>query len=205
VSSAGRWSIDPMGSHQYRYWDGAVWTSHVADNGEFATHPFSKPARRRPEFWFGTAAALVTLLLLVGAAADIWIQLSRDAEAKQTPASQSSTAPSPSEGAASSPAQPTPAALPPGAVAVIATHCHPNSSTSTTGDGSVAYCERLQSTDTYLWSLYPGEIRLPEVDDGGDTALGVCMVQTEQSSDQCAEYLQRPSYPGDGVAPPTGQ
>jgi hypothetical protein len=205
VSSAGRWSIDPMGSHQYRYWDGAEWSSHVADNGEFATHRFSKPAGRRPEFWFGTVAALVTLLLLAGAAADIWIQLTRDAETKQTTASQSSTPLSPSEVAAASPAPPPPAAPPAEAVAVIATPCHPNSSTSSTGDGSVAYCERLESTDTYLWSLYPGDIPLPEVEDGGDPAMGVCMVQTEQSNDQCDEYLQRPSYPGDAAAPPTRQ
>ena len=28
-----RWAPDPLGRHQYRYWDGAQWTEHVADNG----------------------------------------------------------------------------------------------------------------------------------------------------------------------------
>ncbi len=27
------WHPDPTGRHQYRYWDGNEWTSHVADNG----------------------------------------------------------------------------------------------------------------------------------------------------------------------------
>ena len=27
------WEFDPTGRHQYRYWDGASWTSHVADGG----------------------------------------------------------------------------------------------------------------------------------------------------------------------------
>jgi hypothetical protein len=28
-----RWVPDPMGRHEYRYWDGSQWTDHVADNG----------------------------------------------------------------------------------------------------------------------------------------------------------------------------
>lgn len=27
------WHQDPMGRHQYRYWDGSTWTEHVADRG----------------------------------------------------------------------------------------------------------------------------------------------------------------------------
>jgi hypothetical protein len=34
--SAG-WIADPMGRHQHRYWDGTVWTHHVADNGVQST------------------------------------------------------------------------------------------------------------------------------------------------------------------------
>lgn len=33
------WYPDPLGKHQYRYWDGAGWTDHVADNGATATAP----------------------------------------------------------------------------------------------------------------------------------------------------------------------
>jgi hypothetical protein len=30
---AADWYPDPTGRHQHRYWDGAAWTHHVADNG----------------------------------------------------------------------------------------------------------------------------------------------------------------------------
>jgi hypothetical protein len=33
------WYADPLGQHQYRYWNGADWTEHVADNGTEATAP----------------------------------------------------------------------------------------------------------------------------------------------------------------------
>ncbi len=38
------WYADPMGRHQYRYWDGASWTDHVADAGEQSVDALS--ARR---------------------------------------------------------------------------------------------------------------------------------------------------------------
>jgi uncharacterized RDD family membrane protein YckC len=34
-----RWSPDPLGRHQYRYWDGSQWTEHVSDNGVVSTDP----------------------------------------------------------------------------------------------------------------------------------------------------------------------
>jgi uncharacterized RDD family membrane protein YckC len=34
-----RWSPDPLGRHEYRYWDGSQWTEHVSDNGMVATDP----------------------------------------------------------------------------------------------------------------------------------------------------------------------
>ena len=34
-----RWAPDPLGRHQYRYWDGAQWTEHVADDGAVGTDP----------------------------------------------------------------------------------------------------------------------------------------------------------------------
>ena len=33
------WHADPLGRHQYRYWDGAAWTDAVADNGWQSTDP----------------------------------------------------------------------------------------------------------------------------------------------------------------------
>jgi uncharacterized RDD family membrane protein YckC len=34
-----RWAPDPLGRHQYRYWDGAQWTEHVSDDGLVSTDP----------------------------------------------------------------------------------------------------------------------------------------------------------------------
>jgi len=34
-----RWAADPLGRHQYRYWDGSQWTEHVSDDGAVSTDP----------------------------------------------------------------------------------------------------------------------------------------------------------------------
>lgn len=33
------WHADPMGRHQFRYWDGSFWTDHVADGGTASIDP----------------------------------------------------------------------------------------------------------------------------------------------------------------------
>jgi uncharacterized membrane protein YhaH (DUF805 family) len=33
------WMTDPTGRHQLRYWDGAIWTQHVSDNGAPGADP----------------------------------------------------------------------------------------------------------------------------------------------------------------------
>ena len=81
-------------------------------------------------------------------------------------------------------------------LAVIATPCLAGSTNGTTADGSVAYCGRLQDTETYMWSLNPGDIPAPVLDQGQDPAVAVCMVQTERTESDCVEYLKRPSDPG---------
>ena len=35
------WYADPMGRHQFRYWDGSSWTDHVADNGAASLDPLT--------------------------------------------------------------------------------------------------------------------------------------------------------------------
>jgi FtsH-binding integral membrane protein len=43
------WAADPSGRHEYRYWDGARWTDHVADQGRPSLDPIiSEPAVQRP-------------------------------------------------------------------------------------------------------------------------------------------------------------
>jgi uncharacterized RDD family membrane protein YckC len=34
-----RWAADPLGRHQYRYWDGSQWTEHVSDDGMLTVDP----------------------------------------------------------------------------------------------------------------------------------------------------------------------
>jgi uncharacterized RDD family membrane protein YckC len=34
-----RWATDPLGRHQYRYWDGGQWTEHVSDDGMVTADP----------------------------------------------------------------------------------------------------------------------------------------------------------------------
>ena len=42
VSAApAAWAPDPTGRHQWRWWSGAVWTDHVADDGEVGEDPVS--------------------------------------------------------------------------------------------------------------------------------------------------------------------
>lgn len=36
------WYADPLGRHQYRYWDGASWTDHVADDGRASVDPLER-------------------------------------------------------------------------------------------------------------------------------------------------------------------
>ncbi len=45
-SPAPDWYPDPMGRHEYRYWDGDAWTDHVASHGRQSTDPLDRqPAK----------------------------------------------------------------------------------------------------------------------------------------------------------------
>ncbi len=52
------WLADPTGRHQLRYWDGTVWTGHVADAGVAAEDPLVPAAPTEPS---GPAAELERL------------------------------------------------------------------------------------------------------------------------------------------------
>jgi hypothetical protein len=186
ASPTARWSVDPTGRHQCRYWDGATWTQHVADGGSLGTDPEPKASGRRAESWVALVAGLVTVGLLAAAGADIWVQLSRDA-ASQTTVGQSSMTPTTTPATTTTPASPS---------VLIASPCEPGSGNGVAADGSVTYCERLADTDRYLWSLNPGDIPSPEAGPGGDPAVGVCMVQTGRTEADCVEYLQPAQRPG---------
>jgi Protein of unknown function (DUF2510) len=209
-SPEGRWNVDPTSRHQYRFWDGTGWTEHVADNGKFAINP-PDPFRPEGDKWAPRAAAvgMTIISILAVAAAFSTLHSIRTSEGVPSPATktddpltQANLAPQPAAGSRA-PAEPTSASLP--AVSVIGSHCLPRSSNSETRDGSTAYCERLQDTELYMWSLYPGDITIPvpgPTDSQGEPvtpAVAVCMDQTGQTVEDCNAYLQRPSNPGDGV------
>jgi hypothetical protein len=43
---AADWYPDPVGRHQYRYWDGMSWTHHVADDGKASVDPLAQAPRK---------------------------------------------------------------------------------------------------------------------------------------------------------------
>jgi len=43
VTAPAQWYADPTGRHAHRYWDGAQWTPHVADDGRTAYDPLEGP------------------------------------------------------------------------------------------------------------------------------------------------------------------
>ncbi|AKK26611.1 hypothetical protein AB431_07790 [Mycobacterium sp. EPa45] len=193
ATSTARWSVDPTGRHQCRYWDGVRWTRHVADGGTLGVDR-ARPSGGRADSWIALVAGLITVALLAGAGADIWVQLSRAKDnAREKQAAAQSTTATTTSAEASSTSTEAPPAEPPAAPSpvVIATACQPGGLTGVAADGSPTYCERLADTDTYLWSLSPGDIPMPDVAQGGDPAVGVCMAQTGRTEADCVEYLQR--------------
>ncbi len=64
-----RWAPDPLGRHQYRYWDGAAWTEHVADNGMNVVDPLTATA---PVASVDAGATTEVPAPLPGTAASAW-------------------------------------------------------------------------------------------------------------------------------------
>jgi hypothetical protein len=48
TAPAAGWMADPFGRHQHRYWDGAQWTAHIANNGTASTDPPSSAKASAP-------------------------------------------------------------------------------------------------------------------------------------------------------------
>lgn len=189
-----RWATDLTGRHQYRFWDGHTWTAHVSDNGKFGFDRYSG-AIGRPDSWIAVAVALATVCLLLGAAVDVWVQLSRAGSGGESASEAATTTSAAAE--TSTPSAPGALPMPEASdrPVVIASPCRPGGANGTTADGSVAYCELLATTDKYLWSLYQGDIPFPDVNDGDDPSVGVCMVQTERDMPDCVDYLKRAGGP----------
>lgn len=146
------------------------------------------PAPRRVPTWVVVSTGVLTVLLVGLGVGDVVMRLSGLGGRLAAVTTETTMASSP----AAVPEAPAVVAVP--EFSVIATPCAPLSTDGVTADGSVAYCVPLRSTDTYLWSLIPGEL----VSSSPDPALTICMEQTLRSAADCGEYLARPSNAGDG-------
>lgn len=193
--TTGRWAVDPTGRHQFRYLEGDAWTHHVADigNGTFGVDPPLRSQRSRTGTWVGLAAGVAVLLLVVSAISAAAITFSRPGQADPdvVRAQQSVAHPT-----AVPPAQylPTPTAFRP--LAVIGAPCPPGSINGVQSDGSIAYCELLEETNTYMWSMYPGTIDSPyppgtPPDEREDPGIAVCMMQNVLPRAACVAQLPK--------------
>jgi serine/threonine-protein kinase len=128
-------------------------------------------------------AAVAVVVLALAAGAYVLFDRGRDRPAEPTaaPTSTSATAPAPPGGVA----------LP---VVVVGAECGTLGEAGLTETGAPAYCAHLPTTDSTIWSTYPGEISSPTVTPGpNDVALPsesqqpvlVCMEQTGQSHVDC--------------------
>ncbi len=48
VDHPARWARDPYGRHEYRYWDGVIWSEHVSDAGQPSIDRWPPTTRRLP-------------------------------------------------------------------------------------------------------------------------------------------------------------
>ncbi len=62
------WYADPSARHEFRYWDGAAWTDHVADRGQTSVDPITalsgENADRQPAPAAGAAGPETVLMTL---------------------------------------------------------------------------------------------------------------------------------------------
>lgn len=193
--STGRWAVDPTYRHHFRYLDGDTWTQHVADIGDgiFGFDPPPRSRWLRSGTWIGLAAGVVILVLVVGAISAAAITFSRPDQADSDIVQTQQSVAHPT---AVPPAQylPTPTTFRP--LAVVGAPCPPSSINGVQKDGSIAYCEMLEETNTYMWSMYPGAIDSPYPPDTPpnqreDPGIAVCMMQRVLPREACVAELPR--------------
>lgn len=195
----GRWTVDPSFRHQYRFWNGVTWTAHVADNGMFGVEAVDRKPKRNADTWLGVAAGLVLVVLVVGAISATAMVLSRNGQPSTAATAEQDWPPVLNVEA---PATAFPARVPPTEtvsrpLAAVGGTCPPGSINGVTADGSIAYCNFLADANSYLWSLYPGDIDSPyppgtNARDREDPGIAVCMAQTGKSRTACDAQLPKP-------------
>ena len=190
----GRWMVDPTYRHHFRYVDEGAWTEHVADigNGTFGVDPPPRAGRSKGRTLTDILTGGVLLVLIVGAisAATIFFSQSNEAatDLRQAEVIAGPTAVPPAE------FLPTPTTLRP--FAVIGAPCVPNSVNGVQRNGAPAYCELLEGTDLYMWSMYWGVIRSPfnentDPSERETPGVAVCMMQLNLPRQACIAQMPR--------------
>jgi serine/threonine protein kinase, bacterial len=146
-----------------------------------------------------TPALLALLLIVVAAAAAL---LFRHDHATSHAATATAKAAQPPPAAAQTPQVPAAPVVP---VVAIGAQCATLGAAGVTETGAPAYCSHLSSTDSTIWSLYPGEVSSPTVTPDPtdqvypsetETPLRVCVEQTHRSRVQCLADIRRGNATG---------
>jgi serine/threonine protein kinase, bacterial len=164
-----------------------------------------RESQRRSLLRTSVLAPAILAVLLVAAIAVAVFEFRRADRPEATPAATSPAITTPTTTSAlPAPAPPptTTATLAPPAApaaAVIGANCSPVGSTSTTEDGSTAYCSTLQTTGASIWSLNQGDIPSPTVTTEPtdeplpfmeESPVRVCMQQTGQTRRECRRDIR---------------
>lgn len=184
-----------------------------AEVGTSLAAPVPTPAKapRRPLMRAGIIVPAILAVLLLAAIVVAVFEAGRADEDRPASAS-TTTSPTPT-GPTSTPLPPPPeppssptpttpsptptttaTITPAPAAAVIGANCSPVGSTSTTADGSTAYCSTLQPTGDSVWSLTEGDVPSPTVTTepteeplpyAEENPVRLCMQQTGQTRREC--------------------
>ncbi|MDV3133112.1 serine/threonine-protein kinase [Mycobacterium sp. 29Ha] len=173
--------------------------------------PTATKAPRRPLMRAGIIVPAILAVLLLAAIVVAVFEAGRADEDRPasaatttspTPTGPTSTPLPPPPEPPSSPTPTTPSPTPTttatitpaSAAAVIGANCSPVGSTSTTADGSTAYCSTLQPTGDSVWSLTEGDVPSPTVTTepteeplpyAEENPVRLCMQQTGQTRREC--------------------
>lgn len=184
-----------------------------AEVGTSLAAPVPTPAKapRRPLMRAGIIVPAILAVLLLAAIVVAVFEAGRADEERPasaatttspTPTRPTSTPLPPPPEPSSSPTPTTPSPTPTTtatitpapAAAVIGANCSPVGSTSTTADGSTAYCSTLQPTGDSVWSLTEGDVPSPTVTTepteeplpyAEENPVRLCMQQTGQTRREC--------------------
>lgn len=189
--SSGRWRLDPTRRHHFRYFNGVEWTKHVADVGAGKLGIDPKP-RRRSASRTDILVGLVLLILIVGVISATSLMFSRSTPAASGASGAQGPGVAPSTAAPPAQYLPTPTTYRP--FAVIGAPCPPDSINGVQKHGTVAYCEFLPDSQSYMWSMYPGAIESPydpavPASEREEPSIAVCMMQRGLTREACVAEL----------------